>query len=141
MSYHKVDKLQRKQILQQLTMRLKGIPEALFAYVHGSFIQRELFRDVDIAIFLEASTELTSPLDYELDLEVRLRWEFGFPVDVRLLNQAPVVFCFCVIKEGLLLFSKDEGARSNFEGYVFSAYADFAPFRARYFKEVLGVEI
>ncbi len=76
---------------------------------------------------------------YEVELGVELEKILGYPVDVRVLNSGSTHFQIQVIKDGLLLFSRDEKIRSNFEALTISEYHDFSYFRKRYRREVLGI--
>ncbi len=112
--------------------------EVLFAYLHGSFL-RQRFRDIDIAVYVRKIKKRA--VDFEIELEIELEKRVGYPVDVRVLNQAPLSFRFKVIKDGKLLCSRNENKRSDFEGITFAEYHDFSPYRRRYLKEVLGLEV
>jgi predicted nucleotidyltransferase len=41
---------ERERLLDKLRGLLEGVRGISFAYVHGSFVKRELFRDVDVAL-------------------------------------------------------------------------------------------
>ncbi len=131
---HTVDESEREKIVKKLTEVLRGKEEVIFAYLHGSFLTGN-FRDVDVAVYLTESKDVS----YELNLEVELKEILKLPVDVRILNSAPLSFRFNVIKNGLILFSRDERARSEFESRTISEYHDFAYFRKRYRREALGI--
>ena len=109
----------------------------MFAYLHGSFLE-DYFRDIDIAIYL--NTEKKNVL-YALNLERELEEEVGFPVDVRILNHAPLSFKFGVIEQGVLLFSKDEERLCDFESLTIVEYHDFKFHREIYRREALGIEV
>ncbi len=133
---------EQEAVLTALRERLLQESTLAFAYVHGSFLTGGPFHDVDLAVY--SSAEGTSSLSYELRLEVELEQvleEAGYllPVDVRLLNRAPLAFRYRVIREGLLLFSREETLRVDFETRAFSQYFDFAPFQQAYLMEVLGL--
>lgn len=114
--------------------------EISFAYLHGSFTKDEGFRDIDVAVYLTQPSPST--LQYELELEAASRAVSpGFPVDVRVLNGALLSFRYSVIKEGILLFAKDDDEQADFVESTLSAYFDFAPYRALYLKETLGLEV
>ena len=49
---------------------LKKHREILFAYLHGSFVKKDTFRDIDVAIYLEKMP--VSILEYELEMETEL---------------------------------------------------------------------
>lgn len=132
----------RDAIFAALRERLLKEDHLAFAYVHGSFLTDSPFHDVDLAVY--SSTEITSNLDHELGLEVELERTlreagYAFPVDVRLLNRAPLDFRYRVIRDGLLLFCRDETLRVDFEARTFSQYFDFAPFQRAYLRQVLGL--
>jgi len=131
---HCTKEVEREKVVKKLTDILKKREEVIFAYIHGSFLKGN-FRDVDVAIYLTESRDVF----YEIELEVELEETLKLPVDVRILNSAPLSFRFGVIKNGLILFSKDEQVRVEFETRTISEYHDFAYFRKRYRREVLGI--
>ena len=122
---------QKETTKSKLRESLMGRDEILFAYIHGSFIENEPFRDIDVAIYIKTAPERF----YEMELEEELTRLTGFPVDVRVLNDAPVTFRFRAIG-GELLFSKDEKTRCRFEEKTMAEYHDYffllkaSPFRA-----------
>jgi predicted nucleotidyltransferase len=125
----------KKEVVETIKRELEKRDEITFAYIHGSFLFGN-FRDIDIAIYL--GDNIGKTVHYELQLEVELGKLIGLPVDVRVLNSAPLSFRFNAIR-GLLLFSRDERARTDFEASTISEYHDFAYFRKRYRREVLGI--
>jgi len=141
--YRALDGVGRKKVLKVLIEALERERGLCAAYVHGSFAGRGLFRDIDLALYYQPTPEFNL-LDRELDLEVALEEaliEAGFriPVDVRIINHAPLSFQYGVIKNGEMLLVQDDDRRVDFEVLTLSKYFDFAPFRAAYLKEVLGL--
>jgi len=134
MKVHTLSNIQKKEIIDKVIRILKKREEIVFAYLHGSFLTHD-FRDIDLAIYLTESKDVL----YEVKLGVELEKILKFPMDVRVLNSAPLTFRFKVIKDGLLLFSKDEKIRCNFEALTISEYHDFSYFRKKYRREVLGI--
>ena len=57
-----------------------------FTYAYGSFVDGPGFRDIDVAIWTTA--DAMEPVD--LRLGIALTRIAGYPVDVRIINQAPV---------------------------------------------------
>ena len=129
----------KQKLVKQLIDFFKNRKEIQFAYLFGSFTTKDAFRDIDVGIYLGHLEGLA--IDYELELEVALQNRFGYPFDVRILNRAPISFCYEVIKTGTLLFALSDEARAEFEEYVISMYLDFAYYQKSYLREVLGVEI
>ena len=62
-------------------------------------------------------------------------------VDVRILNGAPLSFKYNLIKDGIVLLSKDDDKRVDFEEKTIVLYLDFLPYRKLYLRETLGVEV
>ena len=133
---HSLTTAERTSVSTKITERLSQIlPEIMAAYIFGSFVGQDSFRDIDIGILLSAD-ELAQPLAYELNIENLLEKEIELPVDVRVLNGAPLSFQQNVIQKGLLIVDKDPNRRAAFEGNVRKQYFDFSRFRRRYLKEI-----
>lgn len=108
----------------------------LFAYIHGSFVTGERFRDIDIAVFY--GDPPGQSIEEELSLETTLsRVMKNLPVDLRILNGAPPSFRYNVIRYGLPLYVRDDDARSGFVEETLRTYFDFAPYREMYLREAL----
>ena len=132
MEIHELSEGEKEKIKVKLREALREGGEVLFAYLCGSFIENGPFRDIDVAVYVRRPTEKF----YEETLEEELSRIVGFPVDVRILNNAPVEFRFRAIG-GELLFSKDEKLRCEFEERTMAEYHDLfllqaSPFRAGY---------
>ncbi|MDP2855165.1 MAG: nucleotidyltransferase domain-containing protein [Smithellaceae bacterium] len=134
--YYKITRQKKEDIVCRIECFLENYPDLLFAYVHGSFISQDQFRDIDVAIYIKSTpTEL---LLVELDLEAKLYNLVQYPVDVRILNSAPLSFRYNVIKDGRRLAVIDDDARCDFEEMTVSNYFDFAPYRKMYLQEALN---
>jgi len=62
-------------------------------------------------------------------------------VDVRVLNMSPLSFKYNVIKNGIVLISRNDDERADFQEVTIASYFDFAPYRKMYLKETLGLGI
>lgn len=115
----------------------------IFAYVHGSFLTEVPFGDIDIAIYLDGTALLgkSQLVRQELSMEMELEDKYGYPFDVRMVNLAPLSFRYNVLKNGRLLFSRDEDLSTDFAARTIDDYIDFLPYRKRYLREVLNLEI
>jgi uncharacterized protein len=134
---YKLQENEKQKFREIITDSLLKHAEVSFAYVFGSFIAGDGFRDIDVAVFLRDLPE--SVLEYERRLESELMTVVHvYPVDVRILNRSPLSFRYRVIKEGAILFARSDDERSDFQEATLSAYFDFAPYRALYLKETLG---
>jgi len=137
---HKIGETEYNHLISLLAKKLEKRREIVFSYLHGSFLNRNNFGDIDIAVYVQGLPE-NKYLDYEFNLNGLLGKMTSLPVDVRVLNNAPYSFRYSVIKNGVKLVDKDEDMRVSFETETFKIYFDFLPFRRRYLKEVLFHEI
>lgn len=96
------------------------------------------YRDIDLAIWLEPLR--VSPQDwrrYELDLSVALHLRTRQPVDLRVLNDAPLAFRYHAMR-GELLLVRDRERLDEVRARTWDDYFDFLPFARRYLREVLS---
>ncbi len=94
---YKVDSAKRSSLVEELRAEVMREPEVVFAYGYGSFLESEAFHDVDVGVCL-VTDEPEKATVKALALAQRLRARVGFPVDVRILNQAPASFVFHVLR-------------------------------------------
>ena len=116
---------ERERIRRTLAAVLESEPDLDFAWLHGSFLAADEFRDIDIGVHLSAAAEVR--LQRGLELAVRLDQEIGFPIDVRVLNDAPVTFLFHVFREGRLLLSRNDERLADLMERTVREYLDAAP--------------
>ncbi|MCD6210636.1 MAG: nucleotidyltransferase domain-containing protein, partial [Methanophagales archaeon] len=87
----RIDKVSKKAIEETIREVLKKHKEILFAYLHGSFVKKNTFHDIDVAVYLEKMP--VSVLEYELEMETELMKALRkYTIDVRVLNGAPLSF-------------------------------------------------
>lgn len=134
---------------------LAAQPEMVFAYAYGSFLEERPFRDIDVGIYVAVEDKRKAAslaLDLAMALEAAVRRLFGQgprggpggnlpcshcpPVDVRVLNWAPVSFCYHVLR-GCLLFCRDEDVYARWAEQVISRYLDVKPLRHWALKEAM----
>ena len=60
-----------------------------------------------------------------------------FLVEFKVINKAPLSFCYHVIR-GQILFVRDEGSLAEFMARVARGYLDIAPIRHRYMAEAMS---
>jgi predicted nucleotidyltransferase len=135
------DPAQREAILNRLRQALEAQPQVVFAYVHGSFLEDRPFHDVDLAVYLEQMDEREISL---LALEFASTLEKSLslthcphpPLDVQVLNRAPLGFRYQVC-HGRLLFSRDEELRTRWVEHTVYRYLDLKPLREHALKEAM----
>lgn len=104
------------------------------AYLYGSAAVGNLspFSDVDIALVADQELPPKERLKLMLGVEVELADRCGIRnADVRIINDAPLVFRGRVVCNGILLYAPDEAARIEFETKTRDAYFDYLPVHRR----------
>ena len=134
---YQLEEHKRNEIIKDITSLLSAEDQILFAYLHGSFQEGLPFRDVDLAIFT-AENQPRQQLDYELKLEEIIEAKIKLPIDLKTLNNAPVSFCYVVIKKGRKLFIRNDSKRVEFEAGTLKRYFDLLPSRQQYLKESIN---
>lgn len=128
-----VDPSERSRILERLAADLAADPDVAFAYVYGSFVGSEPFHDVDIGVYLRTTPPESMTL-HSLALAEHLSTGVGLPVDVRILNAAPVSFVYHVLR-GQLILNRDDDLLGEVMQRTVSRYLDIAPLLRRSTKE------
>jgi predicted nucleotidyltransferase len=122
--------------IQKLKSSLAGEKEIVFAYLHGSFVHEDEFHDIDVAVCLTQETARKIDIvDNEVKLSLRLEKVLSLPVDVKVLNEAPLSFRYHVSR-GLLLLSRDDSVREEFLRRTWGEYFDFFPLSRVYLEEL-----
>ena len=126
----------RERVKRTLTAALESEPDLEFAWLYGSFLSGAGFHDVDVGVHLNAAADVR--FRRGLDLAVRLDRVTGFPVDVRVLNDAPVTFLFHVFREGRLLLGRNDERLADLMERTVREYLDMAPLLRRATIEAYG---
>jgi predicted nucleotidyltransferase len=118
-------KEERKEIKEVLSNCLEKEEPILFAYLHGSFAEERPFRDIDIAVFVDGSRiSKARALDFEMSISLRLEKIIKMPIDVKIINYAPLAFQF-YSTAGRLLICNEDDLRVDFLTTMRSIYFDF----------------
>ncbi|HXW00706.1 MAG TPA: nucleotidyltransferase domain-containing protein [Anaerolineae bacterium] len=123
----------REKILQHLHQLLIERPEIVFAYLHGSFVDGPAYNDIDVALFLNPPP--ADPFDYEMSASVELTRALHLPIDIQVINNAPLGFQHQVL-QGELFFAQDEIQLTNFIEYVANEYTAFSHYLPDYLEAV-----
>ncbi len=107
-----------------------------FAYLYGSFLDDLPCHDIDIGVYVQGIKGTDMPF-YALELGEQFSREAGCPVDVRVMNDAPVSFLFHVLKGKLLSEQNPKLHAQVFENTV-CRYLDMQPLLLRATREAFG---
>lgn len=133
---HRLSKQERAHLLNCLTKTLRNCDAVLFAYAYGSFAEGAPFHDIDVGIYL-SKTKKEDFTPYALDLARLLNSELKIPVDVRVINLAPVTFLYHVI-QGILIHERNEDLRTHFVERTIQKYLDMKPLIHKAAKEAFA---
>lgn len=116
---------QREDFVRRITEALCGHPGIAFAYLYGSVLDSERVHDVDIGLYLE-DDKIGEAHNLIEHIASRLTAELHMPVDIRVLNDAPLTFLYHVFR-GELLFSRNDELLTAMLEEVPRRYLDLAP--------------
>jgi predicted nucleotidyltransferase len=128
----------RRSLMLALQRELEARPEIVFACLHGSFLTGEVYRDVDVAVWLDPSRVARDGWGrYALDLSVSLHLGLGQAVDVRVLNDAALAFRYHALN-GRPVVVRDREFFNDLRARTWDEYFDFLPFARQYLRETLS---
>ena len=117
-----------KSIIQKGVIQLlEPMNEITLAFLFGSVVKRDSFQDVDVAVHLVHDFPRTKYLDFQLDLQLYLQKALKNEVDLIILNEAPPLLRYKVLKTGTLIVEKDRAAFRDFFRQTIYEYFDFLP--------------
>ena len=124
------------QRIDELRGHLEDHAEIVFAVLYGSAAEARPFRDLDVAVFVDRDRVLSAEdIDYAFDLADALEAVAPHPVDVRVINDAPLGFRYNVSR-GIPLVVHDAEAYARFLERAWDEFLDFQPVALRYLKEM-----
>uniref|UniRef100_A0A7J2U415 Nucleotidyltransferase domain-containing protein n=1 Tax=Ignisphaera aggregans TaxID=334771 RepID=A0A7J2U415_9CREN len=98
--YYRFSKNEKEVLLKKIKEFLSRYDIDL-AIVFGSFVEGDVFRDIDIAIYSYAMD-----LDKFLKINSELELELGIPVDIVPLDQLNPIFRLKILRKGLVVVEK-----------------------------------
>jgi len=99
--YYQTYRIDRLHLIETLGPQLEKEPNLAFAYLYGSAVEQQTVHDIDIGLYYESTDSLPSS-DQMLTLAHQLSSALHIPVDVRILNHAPLSFLFHTLHGQLL---------------------------------------
>jgi len=119
---------EKKFIENKIIEYLDKKEEILFAYIFGSFINKDDYHDIDVAVYLNENFDKNDtkkfPYGYESYMISELNLLTRKNIDFIVMNNANIIIQKKIITQGKLIFSKDERKRINYENYIRKIYID-----------------
>ena len=125
---------ERQSLQSAIAAELARDSGVVFAYLFGSFLEERPFHDIDVAVYL-ATSDARQQMEIAVRLSDTLTELTRVPVDVSVLNDAPIPFAFHAM-HGDLLTCRDDDALTRVLAYTMSRYFDLEPILRRSFREV-----
>lgn len=122
---------ENSKIRREITHFFTPREEVIFLYLFGSVITKETFRDIDIAIYMDAMPDLIR----QGKLQSALDDIFDYKVDLIILNELPnknPAFAYEIVTEGELLLNKNPGIHTHYKSKVLQYYFDTAYLREQF---------
>ncbi len=109
---------------------LESRQEVLEAYLFGSHARDEAqpHSDIDVAVYIDEAYEDQSVFGLRAELSTLLMAGLrDNGVDLLILNHAPPVLYYHVLRDGIRVLSRELAATTTREGRTVSRYCDFVP--------------
>jgi predicted nucleotidyltransferase len=129
-----------RAVLQQLqTFFKRDHCDIVCVYVYGSVARGEARGASDIDVAVLYAQEPPPTLDgLGLELSSTLERLLGKPIDLVILNRAPLDLIHRVLRDGVLVYESDPSSRIRFEVQARSAYFDLLPYLRQYRRATPG---
>ena len=101
--FYELDLKEKRKILKKIKEILNNRKEILLTVIYGSFLKDYPLRDIDVAVYISGRGDF---LDYKFELDRVLSEKIGYPVDVKVLNNAPAWFILEVLENGRIIIEK-----------------------------------
>jgi predicted nucleotidyltransferase len=126
------DVLQR---LPKLIEELRACEDVVALFFFGGLAQGKLkpLSDLDFAVLLRVNSDREKMLDRQLDLMGIISQELRTDeFDLIILNTAPLRFSHQIMKNGKMIFLKDQCQLADFQERVVKKYLDFQYYRREF---------
>jgi predicted nucleotidyltransferase len=115
-------------LASQLREAMEREPRVLLVYVFGSQARGDTGpgSDLDVGVLVTRDASIAS-LRMELT-HILSKFSGEIPLDVIILNQAPLELAYSVISGGHLVYERSTAERVEYEANVMSRYGDYLPY-------------
>ena len=119
---------------EKIRKTLEEHEEIIAVYLHGSLAggDQRNDSDIDIALLLKGDFEPDALYPARVAEEIARKCHLPREIDVRVLNDMPLTFVHQVLKNGVLIHSRDDRKRVEFETCAYDIYLDYKPYFDRF---------
>jgi len=123
----------KTEVLDVVKEVIENDPEVLFAYQYGSSVYADLSgSDIDLAVYLKSADIkacIRKEEEFTAALAIKLHTD---KIDLRILNVLPILLQYHILKEGILIFVRDEREKVDFETRVMERFFELKPYIDEY---------
>ena len=120
-------------IVEKIKKYLRNKNEVMYAYIFGSFLIKENYHDLDIALYLDKEFDKNDfveyPYGYESKIMTELEQLLKQRIDIVIMNNAGITILQRIINKGKLIVSKNDKHRIDYENYIRKLYIDAGTIR------------
>jgi predicted nucleotidyltransferase len=121
-------------LIEELRRLLEPNTDILFAYLYGSSVNDpDLFQsDIDVGVYLKPG-DLDEYVKKEEQLTAFLVSHLhNDRIDLRIINALPLLLNYSILRDGILIFSRDELERVDFETTSMIRFFELKPYLDEY---------
>jgi predicted nucleotidyltransferase len=121
-------------LIEELRRLLEPDTDILFAYLYGSSVNNpDLFQsDIDVGVYLKPG-DLKEYVKKEEQLTAFLVSHLhNDRIDLRIINALPLLLKYSILRDGILIFSRDELERVDFETTSMIRFFELKPYLDEY---------
>ena len=112
--------------------------EVIAGYIFGSFLQCEIYEDIDIGILLIESFKphhlYEIKIQKEIEEEIKKKFNEYVQIHITILNHQDLRFLYSILGNSRLIFCRDNIKRAKFESKIITRYLDLKPLYEYYDK-------
>ena len=129
MQTYKIEKAR----LSAMMNSLKRDNSLLAIYLFGSHASGKAhkYSDIDIAVLYDEKADKKEYTDKRIEIMTAVSESFNREVDVVVLNQAPPMLKYHILRYGMRLYERSNRQEHSFEVQAIQEYFDFLPIRNR----------
>ena len=128
-------RISEKEVLEKLLTRARQDEDILDVILFGSVVREEQthLSDIDLCLVLVPKH---TPIDPTVFSRKRLDYLKNFAFDIQIFQQLPLYIRRRILKEGRILFVRDEALLYELAFYTAQAFEDFRPIYMSYLEEM-----
>ena len=114
---------QKEEIEKSITQYLRKQPDVVFVYLFGSFIERESYRDIDVAVYFQPDIKLLRQGELIAGLELATKVDIDL-IRLNNLYKKQPAFVYEILKKGRVIINKNQEIHHHYKSKTLRYYLD-----------------